>query len=174
MIQLALELKLTEVITSLWLIWFTLSKEKHTFMASVEMVSVFKPRGGGSSQGKTSVELLPFLFAETEIEVKWLGREWVQNKTNLILKDWLTLMVFYIVQYHEGYFPDYDSLGATNISRSCPGQGGAVGRTSFHAPKVCRFSFHSGHMPRFGTQSVYHTHISVSLPLSIPLSLKID
>lgn len=38
MIQLALELKLTEVIISLWLIWFTLNiqRETDTSMASME------------------------------------------------------------------------------------------------------------------------------------------
>lgn len=54
MIQLALELKLTKVIITLWLIWFTLNtqREMNISMASVEerkMVSGSKPMGGGSS-----------------------------------------------------------------------------------------------------------------------------
>lgn len=72
---------------------YIIQRETDTFMVSVEerkMVSVSKPKGGGSSQGKTSVELFPLLFGETEVKIKWLGREWVQNKTNLNLKDWLT------------------------------------------------------------------------------------
>ena len=51
-----------------------------------------------------------------------------KNKTNLSLKHWLSFMaslldyldfmVFCIVHYYEDFFPDYDTLGATNSRRS--------------------------------------------------------